>query len=1003
MALGAYQDILSRAQNVASQPYTPYSGQLTAGLDPTQQAGISNINAAYGQAQPWFNQAGQYAQQGAAPVANISGADIQRYQNPFQQSVIDATMGNINEADQRQQQMVKGNAAMSGALGGDRQAVAQAELARQQGLARNQTLAGLQSQGYSQALAAAQSQQANQQQNAARSLQGAGVYGNLGAGAQQAQLQGAGAQLGAGQVAQQTEQQRLNALYGQFQQQQAFPYQQLGWLSGIAAPIGSQMGQTQTNVGPEKDNTSQYLGMGLSAAASIFSDERLKENIHEVGELYDGKPVYRYNYKGDPTTQIGLLSQEVEKDQPEAVYHINGMGAVDYDAATAGSIRRAFGGRVGYADGGSPYNFIMDSEGYIPRSPQLSARPMQIAPMPKQQEDQGMGMLGKGVNALAGSMGKTGFSGLHDLTGGATTNFGFNSSMMPDYFASNYGTADQLFPGYGSAMGMADGGLVDTVRAIRKGLKSYQDGGGVDELSFGDRFGGELPFANRWGPVGDIPPPMAQAPASIEIDGGNWAPQEVNPQAMSDWRGGADLTMADAGGPRISPAVELPPEITAGRSGAGSPYPMPSQALGYDRSPMAPAALMGATPQEAAKRVGLLGLLTEEQQAGLMAAGAGMMTGSRNRGEGLRNLGLGIQQGMGAMAGVRKEELAKATAKRSADAEARKLMHDLRRDDIADRRLKQQLDLESRKLDQPNLRPSGATTEDGHPILYDPKRPGTAIDGITGQPLKEGTKILNTKTPEPSFSQETLNRYVERSLEGDYSWKQNLGRGAQKDANIVAVENALNAKMTALGISGADHARKIQEFRAESMGMGAAARSLGTQEAKMGTAGFEALGAIKLARGAIEKVPRTSFLPINKLIEGFQKQTLSPEQAELFTRVQGIVNTYAAVMARGASVTTDSARHRSEELLQTASNPEVFNRVLDTMESEINMALNSPAQMREFYKKHYGGKSLGESVTGAPAAGGSAPTAGQPNKGDRKQFKQGWGVWDGEKWVAEKP
>jgi hypothetical protein len=128
MAMQAYQDILGRAQQVASQPYTPYGGQLTAGLDPTQQAGISNINQSYGMAQPYFQQAQQYAQQGAAPVANLSGADIQRYQNPYQQSVIDATMGNINEADQRQQQMVKGNAAMSGALGGDRQAVAQAEL-----------------------------------------------------------------------------------------------------------------------------------------------------------------------------------------------------------------------------------------------------------------------------------------------------------------------------------------------------------------------------------------------------------------------------------------------------------------------------------------------------------------------------------------------------------------------------------------------------------------------------------------------------------------------------------------------------------------------------------------------------------------------------------------------------------------------------------------------------------------------------------------------------------
>ena len=733
---------------------------MTAGLDPTQQAGISNINAAYGQAQPWYAQAGQYAQQGAAPVANISGADIQQYYNPYQQSVIDATMGNINEAAQRQQQMVKGNAAMSGALGGDRQAVAQAELARQQGLARNQTLAGLSSQGYSQALAAAQSQQQNQQANAQRAAQAAGIYGNLGAGAQQAQLQGAGAQLGAGQVAQQTEQQRLNALYGQFQQQQAFPYQQLGWLSGIAAPIGSQMGSTTTTDPADPNPFSQLVGLGTTAlAAYAKSDEGTKENIHRVGKLDDGQPVYRFNYKGHPRTQIGLISQEVEKSHPEAVRHVNGVGLVNYDKATEDAAR-AFGGRVGYTDGGSPYDFINEVQTYVPKAPQMAMRPLQPA---GQQQGQGGVGGGGGLGSALGSLGGLDFgaigSKMGDLTGGATTNFGFNSSMMPDYFASNYGTADQLFPGYGSAMGMADGGLVDTVRAIRKGLKSYADGGGVDELPFGDRFGGELPFANRWGPVEDFPPPMAQGPAPIEIDGGNWSPQEVNPQAMSDWRGGTDLTMADAGGPRMSPAVELPPEITAGRSGAGSPYPMPPQALGYDRSLAPPAEPSGAPPQQG----GFLGFLdslrptfSDETRQGLMAAGLGMMAARSPYA--LSNIGEGGLKGLEAMSGVRKEELARTTAKRSADAEARKLMHDLRRDDLAERQFKQRQGLEERKLEETirqRKAPKLTTDMMGNPVLIDPLtgevvgRPKLNEPPAGAPPIHTPQEPINPPSPPP--------------------------------------------------------------------------------------------------------------------------------------------------------------------------------------------------------------------------------------------------------------
>jgi len=74
-------------------------------------------------------------------------------------------------------------------------------------------------------------------------------------------------------------------------------------------------------------------GLG-SLAMSIFSDARLKEDIEEVGELYDGQPVYRYRYIGSPAFQIGLMAQDVEKTRPEAVTEIGGYKAVRYDKAT---------------------------------------------------------------------------------------------------------------------------------------------------------------------------------------------------------------------------------------------------------------------------------------------------------------------------------------------------------------------------------------------------------------------------------------------------------------------------------------------------------------------------------------------------------------------------------------------------------------------------------------------------------------------------------------------
>ncbi len=74
-------------------------------------------------------------------------------------------------------------------------------------------------------------------------------------------------------------------------------------------------------------------GLG-SLAGSIFSDERLKEDIEKVGELSDGQPVYKYRYIGDNVIQIGLMAQEVEKTRPDAVAEIGGYKAVDYGKAT---------------------------------------------------------------------------------------------------------------------------------------------------------------------------------------------------------------------------------------------------------------------------------------------------------------------------------------------------------------------------------------------------------------------------------------------------------------------------------------------------------------------------------------------------------------------------------------------------------------------------------------------------------------------------------------------
>lgn len=106
----------------------------------------------------------------------------------------------------------------------------------------------------------------------------------------------------------------------------------LGALGGTTTSSGSGTGTTTQQTDP----TSTIIGglLGAASLASKFSDERLKEDIAAVGMLNDGQPVYSYRYAGSPTTEIGLMAQDVEKTNPDAVGERAGFKTVDYRRAT---------------------------------------------------------------------------------------------------------------------------------------------------------------------------------------------------------------------------------------------------------------------------------------------------------------------------------------------------------------------------------------------------------------------------------------------------------------------------------------------------------------------------------------------------------------------------------------------------------------------------------------------------------------------------------------------
>lgn len=309
----------SKAQLSPYPTYTPEAAaqaqgnisNLVAPFSPMQNAALGGIAGMTGYINPYVNTATQLGLAGASPIQlqQFSPQAVGQYMSPYLNQVMGSTVANINETNAQQQQQLLGNTIARGAFGGDRAKIAQAELARQQALANNATLANIANTGYTSALGEFNTQQAmdaqRQLQSAQLAASGAQNLGNLGVLGQQANLQQLQALYGAGANQQAQNQAGLSTAYQQFMQQQQYPYSQLGWLGGLTSGAASGMGGTTTSSIPQPSTGAQILGglgalgaiggagAGLSslfgALAALKDGGRVEENPHfENGGLVGG-------------------------------------------------------------------------------------------------------------------------------------------------------------------------------------------------------------------------------------------------------------------------------------------------------------------------------------------------------------------------------------------------------------------------------------------------------------------------------------------------------------------------------------------------------------------------------------------------------------------------------------------------------------------------------------------------------------------------------------------
>ncbi len=329
----ALQYILSEGMNVyQNTPYEAYQYPRVAPLSQYQTQAFQGVQNAQGNWQPANSQAQSMAQQvfgSAGGMANPSfervsspliasqvvgaaqfpQADISRYMNPYESLVTGAAVRNLEDAAARQQANADARFAKSGAFGGSRQGLYDANLstqvARQAGELTNQSRAqnytnaqgvwqndanrllqadlgtaqmGLQAAGANQqsmlrAALANQSSDLDAQRLGlsalGQQLGAAQLLGNLGNSASTNAYRDVEALLGIGSLDRSLAQKNADIAYSDWQEQQNYPWTQLGKLSSVVNGSPLSRSGTQTTNTPDPNMWTQLLGGATSIAGLL--------------------------------------------------------------------------------------------------------------------------------------------------------------------------------------------------------------------------------------------------------------------------------------------------------------------------------------------------------------------------------------------------------------------------------------------------------------------------------------------------------------------------------------------------------------------------------------------------------------------------------------------------------------------------------------------------------------------------------------------------------------
>ncbi|MDE2096855.1 MAG: hypothetical protein KGL39_06370 [Patescibacteria group bacterium] len=296
----------------------------------------------------------------------------------------------------------------------------------------------------------------------------------------------------------------------------------------------------------------------------------------------------------------------------------------------------------------------------------------------------------------------------------------------------------------------------------------------------------------------------------------------------------------------------------------------------------------------------------------------------------------------------------------------------------------------------------------GHPIYGVRSQDGTWRDPITGKPI-------TTETLTGGNIGGTANAQVEPTQMAE--WVKSYGQnGAQLLSGYPAlvrnnVLGLINGDIDPSKLSYRDRGNYINLASAVDPSFNTYTAPMRAQAAKAFATGKQG-DQLRFFNNAVQHLDTLSTLItglgngdvqlVNAARNAFKSQfgSVAPND---FNAAKAIVGQeiVKAIVANGGG---EREREEAAQQLSAAKSPQQLNGVIDTYKHLMGAQLRDlKQQYNAAGLKNFDKYLIPESQKELANIESPAAAAQMPVKGERKQFKQGWGVWDGTKWVPETP